>query len=103
MLARRPLASAVTLYSLVALAAAIAAYFAIFSQFGSGDDEGTLLVTLKAFAHGQTLYRDVYSPYGPFYYELFGGFFSRSGLGRAACTGYRCSGSPAGCCSGRRR
>ncbi|HXS33100.1 MAG TPA: hypothetical protein VN758_04910, partial [Solirubrobacterales bacterium] len=80
MLARRPLATAVALYSLVALAAAIAAYFAIFTQFSSGDDEGTLLVSLNAFSHGQTLYSDVYSPYGPFYYELFGGFFSLTGL-----------------------
>lgn len=80
MLARRPRASAVALYSLVALAAAIAAYFAIFTQFAPYDDEGTLLVSLKAFSHGQTLYADVYSPYGPFYYELFGGFFALTGL-----------------------
>ena len=80
MLARRPVAGAAALYSLVAIAAALAAYFAIFTQFGSGDDEGTLLISLKAFSHGQALYRDVYSPYGPFYYELFGGFFSLTGL-----------------------
>ena len=58
---------------------AVAAYLALFTQFAPYDDEGTLLVTLKAFAHGDILYRDVYSPYGPFYYELFGGLFSLTG------------------------
>jgi hypothetical protein len=79
-IAARPLASALVLYGAIALAAALAAYFTIFTEFAPYDDEGTLLVTLKAFAHGQTLYRDVYSPYGPFYYELFGGFFALTGL-----------------------
>jgi hypothetical protein len=71
--------AAIGLYALVAMAAAVAAYYAIFTQFAPYDDEGTLLVTLKAFAHGGTLYSDVYSPYGPFYYELFGGLLSLSG------------------------
>jgi hypothetical protein len=79
-LADHPLATALVFYGVVAIAAAIAAYLSIFTQFAPYDDEGTLLVTLKAFAHGQTLYRDVYSPYGPFYYELFGGFFSLTGV-----------------------
>jgi hypothetical protein len=70
---------AIALYSLVAMGAAVAAYFALFTQFAPYDDEGTLLVTLKAFAHGETLYNDVYTPYGPFYYELFGGLLSLSG------------------------
>ena len=70
----------VVLYALVTVAAAAAAYFAIFSGFAKWDDEGTVLITIKAFAAGQVLYRDVYSPYGPFYYELFGGFFKLSGL-----------------------
>jgi hypothetical protein len=74
-----PATRAIALYALVAIAAAIAAYMAIFTQFARYDDEGTLLVTLKAFAHGSPLYRDVYSPYGPFYYELFGGLFALTG------------------------
>lgn len=36
-------------------------------------------MTLKAFTHGGTLYRDIYSEYGPFYCELFGGLFALSG------------------------
>lgn len=74
-----PLVRAAIVYSLVALAAAVAAYFTIFSEFAPYDDEGTLLVTLKAFVHGETLYRNVYSEYGPFYYEFFGGLFALTG------------------------
>src|SRR4051794_41676519 len=61
------------------MAMAAAAYFFIFVNFAAYDDEGTLLVTLQAFAHGDVLYRDVYSPYGPFYYEVFGGLFALTG------------------------
>lgn len=71
--------AAVGLYSLLAVFAMVAAYLALFHQFAGYDDEGTLLVTLKSFAHGDVLYRDIYSEYGPFYYELFGGLFSLSG------------------------
>lgn len=74
-----PAVVAVAVYAAVALAAAVAAYLAIFTQFAPYDDEGTLLVTLKAFVNGHVLYRDVYSEYGPFYYELFGGLFSLTG------------------------
>jgi hypothetical protein len=74
-----PTVQAVAAYALVAIAAAIAAYFTIFSEFAPYDDEGTLLVTLQSFAHGGVLYRDIYSEYGPFYYELFGGLFALTG------------------------
>lgn len=70
---------AVVVYSCFALAALAAAYFSLFSYFAPYDDEGTLLVTLKAFAQGHVLYRDVYSEYGPFYYEFFGGLFALTG------------------------
>jgi hypothetical protein len=71
---------AIVVYATLAMTASIAAYFAVFTIWQGFDDEGTVLVTLQAFADGDTLYRDVYSPYGPFYYELFGGFFALSGL-----------------------
>jgi hypothetical protein len=74
-----PEAVAIATYALVAMAALVAAYFALFYQFANYDDEGTVLMTLKAFVHGGALYRDIYSPYGPFYYELFGGLFSATG------------------------
>jgi hypothetical protein len=67
-------------YALVAAGALTAAYFTVFTVWAGYDDEGTLLVTLRAFADGETLYRDVYSPYGPFYHEVFGGFFALTGI-----------------------
>ncbi len=69
----------VCLYALVAAAMVVAADLAIFTVFQPYDDEGTLLVTLNAFTHGAPLYKDVYTEYGPFYYELFGGLFALSG------------------------
>ena len=79
-----PALAAIAVYALIAIGAAVAAYFAVFDQFAPYDDEGTLLVTLNAFAHGQTLYSDIYTPYGPFYYELFGGLLAL--LGRDVTT-----------------
>jgi hypothetical protein len=77
---RDPAIAAIGLYALVAMGAAVAAYFAIFTQFAPYDDEGTLLVTLQAFAHGDALYSDIFTLYGPFYYELFGGLLALGGI-----------------------
>lgn len=74
-----PDAVAIGVYATFALLATVAAYFAIFTQFQTYDDEGTLLITVQAFAGGDNLYSDIYSAYGPFYYELFGGLFSLLG------------------------
>jgi hypothetical protein len=76
---RDPTIVAIVVYAGLAMAMAAAAYFWIFTNFAGYDDEGTLLVSLQAFAHGEVLYRDAYSPYGPFFYELFGGFFALTG------------------------
>lgn len=76
---RDPVVRSILVYAGVSMAAAVAAYYAIFTNFAPYDDEGTLLVTVQAFAHGEVLYRDVYTPYGPFYYELFGGLFALTG------------------------
>ena len=78
-LALYPAAVAVGVYAIVAIAAVLVAYVSIFTIFQRYDDEGTLLVTLDAFVHGDALYRDIYSAYGPFYYELFGGLFALTG------------------------
>jgi hypothetical protein len=67
------------LYALVTLGALVAGYFTLFTQFASYDDEGTLLVTLNGFAHGHALFNEIYTPYGPFYYELFGGLLALFG------------------------
>jgi hypothetical protein len=78
--ANQPAATAIALYAIVSIGAFLAAYFTIFNEFAPYDDEGTLLVTLKAFVQGHALYREIWSVYGPFYYELFGGFFKLFGL-----------------------
>jgi hypothetical protein len=76
-----PEAAQIAVYALLAIAATVAAYLAIFTLLQPYDDEGTLLVTVKAFVNGDTLYRDIYSAYGPFYYEVFGGLFALTGHG----------------------
>jgi hypothetical protein len=78
--AAQPAVTAIVLYAVVAIGAFLTAYFHIFSEFAAYDDEGTLLVTVNAFVHGDALYRDIWSVYGPFYYELFGGFFKLFGI-----------------------
>lgn len=78
--AENPVATAIALYAITAIAAILAAYVGIFSIFAPYDDEGTLLITLKAFVHGDALYKEIWSVYGPFYYELFGAFFKVTGL-----------------------
>jgi hypothetical protein len=52
----------------------------MFSGFIPYDDEGSILITVRAFVHGDTLYRDIWSVYGPFYYEIFGGFYKLTGI-----------------------
>lgn len=74
-----PTAVAAIAYGLTAVAAGVAAFYALFTQFAAYDDEGTQLVALKAFADGQVLYRDIYTAYGPFFFEVFGGFFALTG------------------------
>lgn len=75
-----PTVAAIGLYTLVALGALVAGFFAIFTQFAPYDDEGTSLVRLLGFLEGDTLYRDVWSAYGPFYFEAFGTLFELAGL-----------------------
>jgi hypothetical protein len=74
-----PRALVVIVYAGLACAALIVAYWMMFSVFAPYDDEGTLLVDLLGFVHGHVLYRDIYSQYGPFYFELFGGLFALTG------------------------
>ncbi len=73
-------ATAAIVYGLVAAGAGCAAFFALFGGFAFYDDEGTLLIALKAFAGGQALYRDIYAAYGPFFFDVFGGFFALTGI-----------------------
>lgn len=75
-----PAVVAVCAYGFLALLGAVTAYFTLFTQFAPYDDEGTVLVSLQAFADGRDLYSEIYSPYGPFYFQLFGGLLALTGL-----------------------
>jgi len=74
----RPPAVAAT-YGLVALVLALVGYFSVFTTLVPYDDEGFLLSSLREFLGGGDLYDEVFSQYGPFYYELFGALFELSG------------------------
>src|SRR5450755_2984681 len=66
-------------YALLGVLGLLAAYWAMFSQFAPYDDEGVFDFSLKLFVAGHPLYNSVFSEYGPFYYELFGGLFALTG------------------------
>ncbi len=52
----------------------------MFSSFAVADDEGYMLIALRSFVEHGSLYNDVFSQYGPFYYDLWGGLFSLFGI-----------------------
>jgi len=56
------------------------ACYRIFTGFASFDDEGYMLISLKSFLDHGSLYDDVFTVYGPFYYEFWGGVFSFFGI-----------------------
>jgi hypothetical protein len=76
----RPIAVAAT-FTLVTAATCLVAYPAMFGGFAFYDDEGYLLISLQSYMGGGSLYDEVFTQYGPFYYELWGGAFSLFGIG----------------------
>lgn len=56
-------------------AAAITAFYLIYSKFVNYDDEGYILLSLQQFVRGHALYSDVYTQYGPFPFELLGAIY----------------------------
>jgi hypothetical protein len=77
-------------FAAVTLITALIAHPRMFTGFMGYDDEGYMLTALKGFVNHGHLYDDVFSQYGPFYYEAWGGLFSAFGIpvtldgGRAA-------------------
>jgi hypothetical protein len=71
---------AVVAFALVTTITALIAHPRMFSSFQSYDDEGYMLTALKAFVNHGHLYDKVFTQYGPFYYELWGGLFSIFGI-----------------------
>ena len=52
----------------------------MFTGFMGYDDEGYMLTALKGFVEHGHLYDEVFTQYGPFYYEAWGGLFSLFGI-----------------------
>ena len=69
----------VAAYTAVTVGVAVAGYFDLFTQFEYYDDEGYIALSVKALVRGGSLYSDVYTQYGPFPYELWGGLFALTG------------------------
>jgi hypothetical protein len=71
-------------FGAVLLLSALAAYWYLFSQFHYYDDTGFDTYSIRMFAQGHVLYNQVFTPYGPFVYELWGGLLAV--LGRPLTT-----------------
>jgi hypothetical protein len=75
---RLPLA--ILAFAAVTLVTALIAHPRMFTGFMAYDDEGYMLTALRGFVNHGHLYDDVFSQYGPFYYEAWGGLFSTFGI-----------------------
>ncbi len=67
-------------FGLVTAITALIAHPKMFFGFHEYDDEGYMLTALKSFVNHGHLYDQVFTQYGPFYYELWGGIFSIFGI-----------------------
>lgn len=70
----RPLFAALV-FALTTLGLADLGYRTIFSFFAPWDDEGYLLVSLRAFHGGGRLYDEVYTQYGPLFFQVLDALF----------------------------
>jgi hypothetical protein len=71
---------AVLAFAAVTVVTALIAHPRMFTGFMAYDDEGYMLTALKGFVNHGHLYDDVFSQYGPFYFEAWGGLFSLFGI-----------------------
>lgn len=78
---RLRLVVALAAFAAVTVVTVLIAHPRLLVGFASYDDEGYMLVALKEFLRHGHLYNDVFSQYGPFYYEFWGAFFELFGLG----------------------
>jgi hypothetical protein len=67
-------------FAAVTVVTVLIAHPRMFTGFASYDDEGYMLIALKSFLNHGHLYDDVFSQYGPFYYEFWGAFFEIFGI-----------------------
>lgn len=84
------LASGAAAFAMVTTVTYVIARAQMFTGFPFYDDEGYMLIALKSFLNQGSLYDEVFTQYGPFYYEAWGAIFSILGVpvdhnaGRAA-------------------
>jgi hypothetical protein len=67
-------------FTVVTVITALIAHPKMFTGFSNYDDEGYMLTALKGFVNHGELYDRVFTQYGPFYYEFWGGIFSLFGI-----------------------
>lgn len=67
-------------FATLTVVTALIAHPRMFTGFAGYDDEGYMLIALRSFLEHGHLYDDVFSQYGPFYYEFWGGFFEIFGI-----------------------
>jgi hypothetical protein len=67
-------------FAVLTLLTYLIAHPRMFTGFMGYDDEGYMLTALKGYVNHGHLYDDVFTQYGPFYYEAWGGLFSLFGI-----------------------
>jgi hypothetical protein len=77
---RQRLAVSVILYGILFAVTSCIAYWVTFSGWLPFDDEGYFDYSLKMLLAGHSIYSEVNSAYGPFYYEVFWLFFKLTGI-----------------------
>ncbi len=77
---RLRLAVSAVAFLLVTVVTILIAHPRMFTGFAAYDDEGYMLTALKGFVNNGHLYDKVFTQYGPFYYEFWGGIFSAFGI-----------------------
>lgn len=58
----------ILLFAAVTVWAFVTGYYRMFTYFGTWDDEGYLMMTVKQFLAGDVLYKEIWTLYGPAYY-----------------------------------
>ncbi|HSS03732.1 MAG TPA: hypothetical protein VLK89_00915 [Solirubrobacterales bacterium] len=67
-------------FAAVTVVTYLAGHPQMFFAFAPYDDEGYMLTALHSFLQHGHLYDDVFTQYGPFYFEAWGGLFSAFGI-----------------------
>lgn len=76
---RSPRGAAVASILTLAVVAPVA-FLTVMTGFAVYDDEGYFLSGLRGYEHGVALYNDLYTQYGPFYWQFTSGLFAATGI-----------------------